>query len=466
MEFMVKKKLLGAPAQGWRDPGLSARSQTHYRYSDHHSPIAAVLPAYNEAGRIGILLAVLRNVAEIQEIIVVDDGSHDCTGEEAFQAVALDPRIRVVRHERNLGKGAAMFTGSRQTRAPILVFLDSDLISLNPEQVKDLIRPVASGQADMSIGIFQGGKFTTDLSQRVTPWLSGQRCLRRSLLSQVSTRAAAGYGVETAITIAARQGNWQVVTVPLTGVSHPTGEVHRGLLKGAANRFRMYSHILLAAWFATSPQFQFGRLTPRIRFLSILMTVIFAATLALNQAQALALIQLEDLVSINLEGVLRVLVVDQETTSIPDLLTAESSRQKLLNLPELDISPLKLPPLDLPILADSPGRPEKPEWIQGVALSLEKVRLDDIDHQFNLRLAGDPDPSVTYRLIVVTSSGVSRSFSMIPRVMGHEVKSSGVVIDLVELDDPFLIAIALEAELGGEIQRSGWTLILFPDWIP
>jgi glycosyltransferase involved in cell wall biosynthesis len=234
--------------------GPQGQSRIFSQYTQQHPHIAAVLPAYNEAGRIGNLLAVLRDVPSIREIIVVDDGSQDDTAQEAFQAATLDPRIRVVRHERNLGKGAAVFNGSHQTTAPILLFLDSDLFGLAPSQVEDLIRPVVGGQADMSIGVFRHGNFVTDLSHRLTPWLSGQRCLKSYLLGQVSARASAGYGVETAITIAARQGKWRVETVPLVGVSHPTGEIHRGLIHGITNRLRMYLHILKAAWLASVHQ--------------------------------------------------------------------------------------------------------------------------------------------------------------------------------------------------------------------
>ena len=450
------------------------RQESAFRVPSHlteehpisNAKVAAILPAYNEAGRIGHLLSVLRDVSPIHEIIVVDDGSQDATAEQACQAAHLDTRIRVLRHEHNQGKGAAMFNGCRQTRAAVVLFLDSDLIGLRPSQVEDLIRPVASGQADMSIGVFKHGSFVTDISQRVTPWLSGQRCMRRYLLNRVSRPAAAGYGVETAITIAARQDRWRVVHVPLNGVSHPTGEIHRGLLRGAANRLRMYTNILQAAWLAGGPNFQLARLTPRIRWLSLLLTLIFAVSLAFNQAQALAPIRLQDLVSINLEGVFRVLVVDQDTASIPDLLTAESNNQKLLDLPELDFSPLKLPHLDLPILDELPDRPVRPKLIQGVALSLDKVQLDRPNNLLKIRLTGDPDPDVLYTLVLVTSTGTSQEYRFNLKGMGKSQKPAVTVIDLNAFEDPFLIGIALDAELGDETQRSGWTVILFPEWVP
>jgi hypothetical protein len=473
---MEKYNFNGASHLEFNQPESRVRPNIAADPSTRNPQIAAILPAYNEGGRIGRLLAVLREVNLIDEIIVVDDGSKDSTCSEAVEAARLDERVTIIQHEHNQGKGAAMFTGSWRTRAPIVLFLDSDLIGLSPGQVQDLILPVANRTADMSIGIFEHGNLVTDLSQKLTPWLSGQRCLRRSLLTQVSSRASAGYGVETAITLAARQGSWRVVSVPLSGVSHPTGEIHRGLLRGAANRLRMYSHILQAAWLAGTPNLQIGKLTPRIRYLSILVTILFAVTLAFNQAQALALFQLEDLSLINLGGIFRILVIDQDTSSIPDLLTAESNDQKLLdlpdldlpdlNLPELDLSLLELPPLALPLLPEFAVNEPKPELLQSVVLSLDNVQLDERAHRFKIRLTGDPDPDGVYTLVMITSTGEERSFPLNPKKAVRGQRQATAWIELADYDDPFLIGIALEAGTGSQTERSGWTFILFPDMIP
>ncbi len=74
--------------------------------------ICAVIPAYNEARRIGELLSVLQQAEFLSMIIVVDDGSSDGT-DKIVQAVAdQGHRVRLVIHTRNFGKGAALFTGT------------------------------------------------------------------------------------------------------------------------------------------------------------------------------------------------------------------------------------------------------------------------------------------------------------------------------------------------------------------
>ncbi len=208
--------------------------------------VAAILPSYNEADHIGLVLLALRFVPCISEIIVVDDGSQDCTPAIVARAALEDPRINLIRHAANLGKGQAIFTGWRATQAEVLLLLDSDLCNLTPDHVLQLIGPVLDRSVHMTIGLFKGGRPGTDFSHWATPWLSGQRCLQANLLRKIPREAAQGYGFETTLTLAARHFNWKVQQVTLQGVSHPPSEYHRGMLPGLWTRVRMYAQILRA----------------------------------------------------------------------------------------------------------------------------------------------------------------------------------------------------------------------------
>jgi polyisoprenyl-phosphate glycosyltransferase len=222
--------------------------------------IAAVIAAYNEAKNIRRVLDVLRWANILDEILVVDDGSMDRTGAEVLTAAQEDPRIRLITHEKNRGKGQAVFTGKENTQASILLLLDADLISLKPYQVNDLIRPVKEGRADMTMGLFRKGRPNTDLGHIATPWLTGQRCIVSELLNHVSRQAAEGYGLETAITVTASMESWRVQRVRLEGVYHPPSEFHRGILRGIGARGRMYGQIFNAWYIAGGLQATLGRL--------------------------------------------------------------------------------------------------------------------------------------------------------------------------------------------------------------
>lgn len=228
--------------------------------------IAVVIPVFNEAGRIGQVLSVLREVACLKEIIVVDDGSTDGTLEEVNLCATLDTRIRVLSHAKNRGKGQAIHKGISATRATYLLMLDGDLVDLKPHHVHDLIQPVIAREADMTLGLFRGGRFKTDLSHWFVPWLTGQRCLRKDQFRYVSLDAAAGYGIETALTVASRQQGWRCQHVVLRGVDHPPCEFHRGFWPGIKIRTKMYTQILRAFYLASWWKHFISRIRIRMQF--------------------------------------------------------------------------------------------------------------------------------------------------------------------------------------------------------
>jgi hypothetical protein len=212
--------------------------------------IAAIIPTYNEEINVTGVLEVLHATSILDEVIFVDDGSSDRTVEILRQAASMDHRFRVIQHEKNSGKGQAVFTGWAATTAPILLLLDADLKNLTPDHIQALLNPVINHHTDMTLGLFRGGHFSTDLSHWITPFLTGQRGLRAELLKYVSREASAGYGFEVALTMAARQNGYRKRFVSLKGVWHPSSEMRteRGFWFGAYWKARMYGQII-RAWY-------------------------------------------------------------------------------------------------------------------------------------------------------------------------------------------------------------------------
>jgi glycosyltransferase involved in cell wall biosynthesis len=225
----------------------------------HKPPIAAILPAFNEAKTIGNVLEVLCCMKALNEIIVVNDGSEDTTADIVRTYTGRDRRVRLIHHETNRGKGQAIFSAWRSTQAPYLILLDSDLMNLSPAHIEALITPILANRADMTLGLFLGGRLPTDFAHWASPWLTGQRGLAAEILKYVSEEAADGYGFEVALTIAARQYGYHTRIVPLRGVWHPPSEFHRGLRYGIRWRWHMYGNVLRAWYLATSQRYPNAR---------------------------------------------------------------------------------------------------------------------------------------------------------------------------------------------------------------
>jgi hypothetical protein len=201
--------------------------------------IAAVVPAYNEEARIGEVLQALLAAPELDEIVVVNDGSQDGTAAVSRRF----PLVRTLDLPENRGKGAAMRIGALETDADVLFFIDADLIGLRPEHVADLLRPVLVHRAEMTVGVFRGGRLATDLSHLLVSYISGQRALSRELFLAIPGITASRSGVETAITRYVKARGLRVQNVVMQGVTHPMKEEKMGVLPGVKARLKMYWEI-------------------------------------------------------------------------------------------------------------------------------------------------------------------------------------------------------------------------------
>jgi glycosyltransferase involved in cell wall biosynthesis len=212
--------------------------------------LAVVIPARNEAERIGATVKAALSLPGADLVVVVDDGSADETA-----AIAAGAGARVFRHARNRGKAAAIETGAEVVRllesesgASVprhLLFLDADLGETAAE-AGPLAEPVRADTADMAIAVFSnrvrkgGFGIVTGASgagiERATGWrpaqpLNGQRCLTRAAF-EAALPLAAGWGIETGMTIDLIRRGLRVTEVEVPLAHRATGndwhaQVHR-----------------------------------------------------------------------------------------------------------------------------------------------------------------------------------------------------------------------------------------------
>ncbi|MCA2229097.1 MULTISPECIES: glycosyltransferase family 2 protein [Nonomuraea] len=207
---------------------------------------AVIVPAKDEADRIGATVTAALALPGVDLVVVVDDGSTDQTGRVARAAGA-----RVVRHSRNRGKAAAMESGAEAVRLldgetpHHLLFLDADLGD-TARAASPLIEPVRAGKADMTIAVFVtrvklGGhglvvRLSRDGIRRATGFepaqpLNGQRCITRDAF-EAARPLAHGFGVETALTIDLLRKGYRVEEVQVEMAHRASGtdwraQVHR-----------------------------------------------------------------------------------------------------------------------------------------------------------------------------------------------------------------------------------------------
>ncbi len=205
--------------------------------------VSAIIPAYNEETTIGNVVRLLKNIKDIDEVIVVSDGSVDQTA-----LIANSFGARVIELEKNIGKGGAMKTGLDICNGDVVLFLDADLIGLKEEHIKNILCPVIKDEVGMAVGIFEGGRFSTDLAQRISPFLSGQRAVKRSIIKNIYDTNCdienSRFGIEATITGYIKENNLPYKTVMLESVTHIMKEEKMGFKEGVRARLGMYKDIV------------------------------------------------------------------------------------------------------------------------------------------------------------------------------------------------------------------------------
>ena len=112
--------------------------------------ISVIIPTFNEAKTINEIIRRVQAENVAGEILVVDDGSTDGT-RQALESLNDKGNVRMILHERNQGKGAAIRTGIQQAKGEVIIIQDADL-EYNPRDYRALIQPIEDGIADVVYG--------------------------------------------------------------------------------------------------------------------------------------------------------------------------------------------------------------------------------------------------------------------------------------------------------------------------
>jgi glycosyltransferase involved in cell wall biosynthesis len=213
-----------------------------------HAPsgarISCLICAWNEAPRLGGVLAVVERHPLIGEVIVVDDGSTDGTADVAHAF----PSVRTITCASNRGKSAAMATGVAAARHDLLMLLDADLKGLTADDVSALAWPVLDGVADVSLSLRRNSLALFRLLG--LDFVSGERVLRRALLAEAlaEMHALPRFGVEVYMNHRIIDERLPIAVVRWPRVTQARKTEKLGWRRGLRAEARMIGDLLRAAY--------------------------------------------------------------------------------------------------------------------------------------------------------------------------------------------------------------------------
>lgn len=192
-----------------------------------------IIPVYNERATIE---EIIRRVQEVnlgleKEIIVVDDSSQDGTSETLKNLKS--PDLKICRHTKNMGKGAALRTGFSKAEGDIILIQDADL-EYNPQNYPKLLEAILDGRADVVYGSrflggphrvlffwhYVGNKILTTLSNMLSnlnlnDMETGYKAFRREILEKIEFKSKR-FGFEPEFTMKVARMNCRIYEIPIS----------------------------------------------------------------------------------------------------------------------------------------------------------------------------------------------------------------------------------------------------------
>ncbi|MCX7765476.1 MAG: glycosyltransferase family 2 protein, partial [Candidatus Sumerlaeia bacterium] len=193
--------------------------------------LSVIMPVYNEQATIDEIIRRVRQVDIPKELIIVDDFSTDGT-RDRLKKYENEPGVKVIYHQFNQGKGAALRTGIAYATGDLVIFQDADL-EYHPEEYPRLIEPIIKGYADVVYGSrfkgvsraflfwhFLGNKLLTLITNilynsTISDMETCYKVFKREVIQNIKIKSNR-FNVEPEITAKILKRKLRVVEVPIT----------------------------------------------------------------------------------------------------------------------------------------------------------------------------------------------------------------------------------------------------------
>ena len=195
--------------------------------------LSVIIPVFNEASTIAAIIDRVQAAPYDKQIVVVDDCSTDGTREALKALEDTSKNLRILFHDKNLGKGAALRTAFATVEGDLVVIQDADL-EYDPKDYPVLLEPLLDGRADVVYGSrflggphrvllfwhFLGNKFLTLLSNaltniNLTDMETGYKAFRREILDNIAFKSNR-FGFEPEFTAKVARHKYRIYEVPIS----------------------------------------------------------------------------------------------------------------------------------------------------------------------------------------------------------------------------------------------------------
>lgn len=180
--------------------------------------VDALVPCYNEEGRVGNVLKVLTSSKLIEKVVVVDDGSID----NSVKEIKEFKKVVLVKLRKNSGKGTAVKEGLKEISSPAVFLCDADVSGLKEKNIYDLVGAYKKNPRALVVGLREKNKLkiTHWVRKNLLPLIAGERILlTNDLKTIVEEQITSGYGLEPYMNYYFKILHRPIKTVLLKGVN-------------------------------------------------------------------------------------------------------------------------------------------------------------------------------------------------------------------------------------------------------
>ena len=202
--------------------------------------VTVLIPAYNEAARIGGVLAAVAGHPDVDEVLVVDDCSKDGTADVAAKV----PGVTVLRQPVNGGKTKALTAGLQAAKGDFVALIDADLVGLTAKDIATLVEPVRTGRAQMSISL--RGNAPPPWRWIGLDYISGERVMPKALLveAMAGVEGLPRFGFEVHLNRLILARKLPIAVVPWPGVQSPIKAKKYGVWAGVKGDVGMIADMM------------------------------------------------------------------------------------------------------------------------------------------------------------------------------------------------------------------------------